>query len=147
MGLADKIAEANKKKEYVDGETRDLDELGLPIFNDRPDYIAARILKKNYDEYSVGKVDLLHTRRNKKELWLGHELLQQDKKTLYRLAHTKQSIKDWMVPVIYEMLSRCCYELDESKIIVDEKHYWDKATGELKKIEGDMPAITPWGRS
>lgn len=146
MGLADKIADANRRKMIINGVEHDTDEYGLPIFEDRPDYIAARILRKNYTEYSVGKADLLHTRRHRKELWLGHELLPQNKKTIYRLAATKQKIHDWMVPQVFEMLIRCSYELDESKILVDEEHYWDKETGELKEVEGDMPAITPWER-
>lgn len=144
MDLAERIANANKKTVVIDGEIHDTDEYGLPIFEDHPDYIAARILKKNYDEYSVGRADLLHTRRNKKELWLGHEFLPQNKKTIYRLAATKQRIDDWMVPQVFELLLRCCYRLDESKIIVDKDHYWDKEEGELKEIEGDMPVITPW---
>lgn len=146
MDLADRIAGANDKVFMDDGEEHQIDDIGLPIYENRPDYIAARILKKNYDEYSAGKADLLHTRNNKKELWLGHELLRQNKSTLYRLAVTNVKIQEWMVPVVYEMLTRCAFQLDESKILVDEEHYWDKETGELKEVEGDMPAITPWER-
>ena len=143
MGLADKIAEANEREDIIDGASYPIDDLGLPILPKRPDYIAVRILKRNDTEYRAGKAPLLHTRNNKRELWLGHDLLVQDVKTLYKLAHTDQKIDAWMVPIVYDMLCEHTYHLDTSKFIVDEEHYWDKETGELKKIEGEMPAITP----
>ena len=146
MGLADQIASANERNFYTDGGIRETDDLGLPIFEGRPDYIAARILRKNYTEYSVGKADLLHTRNNRKELWLGHEKLKQDRNTLYRLACTDQTIHARMVPVIYEMVRKCVRYLDTSKIVIDDEHYWDKNTGELKEIDDYMPTITPKGK-
>ena len=147
MDLADQIASANDKKVALGDELYDIDEYGLAMNWEDLEYIAARIIWRNLSEYSVGRADLLHTRSHKRELWLGHERLKQDKKTLYRLAATRQLIQEWMVPQVYEIIREHAKWLDSSKFVVDDWHYWDKETGELKVIEGTMPTITPMRRA
>ena len=140
--LADRIATANKKK-FVTGEDMyDLDEYDLPENWEDPEYIAARIIWRNLDEYNRGRADLLHTRNNRKELWIGQERLKKDKSTLYRLAAANKQIKDHLVPQIYEHIAYHAKYLDKSKILVNDMYYWDKDLGELRLIQEDMPAIT-----
>lgn len=141
--LADQIASANKKHIISGDKLYKMDEYGLPIDWLNPEYIAARVVWRNLHEYAAGRADLLHTRYNRKQLWLGHERLKQGKPTLYRLVDSTQPIKDFLVARAFEIIREHARYLDMTKFIVDEEHYWDKETGELKKIKGDMPAITP----
>lgn len=141
--LADQIATANQKHVISGDKLYELDEYGLPTDWLDPEYIAARAVWRNLSEYSVGKADLLHTRHNRKQLWLGHERLKQDKPTLYRLVNSPQQIKDFLVARAFEIIREHARYLDTTKFIIDEEHYWDKETGEIKKIEGVMPSITP----
>lgn len=145
--LADQIAKANKKQGVKGDAILDLDEYDLPIDWSDPEYIAARVVWRNLSEYSVGKADLLHTRNNKRELWLGHERLKQNKSTLYRLVASNRRIQDFLTPQVFEIIRQHAKYLDTSKIIIDDEHYWDKETGEIRQIEGDMPAITPLRRA
>lgn len=145
--LAEQIAKANKKQGVKGDDLYDLDEYDLPVDWLDPEYIAARVIWRNLSEYSVGRADLLHTRNNKRQLWLGHERLKQDKPTLYRLVASNHAIKDFLVSQAFEIIRQHARYLDTSKIIIDDEHYWDKETGEIRQIEGDMPAITPLRRT
>ena len=145
--LAEQIAKANKKQGVKGDDLYDLDEYDLPVDWLDPEYIAARVIWRNLSEYSVGRADLLHTRNNKRELWLGHERLKQDKTTLYRLVASNRRIQDFLIPQVFEIIRQHAKYLDTSKIIIDDEHYWDKETGKIRQIEGDMPAITPLRRT
>ena len=145
--LAEQIAKANKKQGVKGDDLYDLDEYDLPIDWSDPEYIAARVIWRNLSEYSVGRADLLHTRNNKRQLWLGHERLKQDKSTLYRLVASNRRIQDFLIPQVFEIIRQHARYLDTSKIIIDDEHYWDKETGEIRQISGDMPAITPLRRT
>ena len=144
--LADQIAKANKKQGVKGDDLYDLDEYDLPIDWSDPEYIAARVIWRNLSEYGVGRADLLHTRNNRKQLWLGHERLKQDKTTLYRLVASNRRIQDFLMSQVFEIIRQHARYLDTSKIIIDDEHTWDKETGEIRQIEGDMPAITPLRR-
>lgn len=145
--LAEQIAKANRKQGVKGDNLYELDEYDLPADWSDPEYIAARVIWKNLSEYSVGKADLLHTRYDKRYLWLGHERLKQDKSTLYRLVASDRHIKDFLIHQVFEIIRQHACYLDTSKIIVDDEHYWDKTTGEIRQIEGYMPSITPVRRS
>ena len=147
VDLAEQIAKANKKQGVKGDDLYDLDEYDLPIDWLDPEYIAARAIWRNLSEYSVGRADLLHTRSHKRELWLGHERLKQNKSTLYRLVASNRRIQDFLIPQVFEIIRQHARYLDTSKIIIDDEHYWDKETGEIRRIEGDMPAITPLRRN
>lgn len=145
--LAEQIAKANKRQGVKGDAILELDEYDLPVDWLDPEYIAARAIWRNLSEYSVGRADLLHTRNNKKQLWLGHERLKQDRPTLYRLVASNHTIKDFLVAQAFEIIRQHARYLDTSKIIIDDEHYWDKETGEIRQINGDMPAITPLRRT
>ena len=147
MDLADQIARANKRHGVKGDSILALDEYDLPTDWSDPEYIAARVIWRNLSEYSVGRADLLHTRYNKRQLWLGHEKLKQDKPTLYRLVNSDQRIQDFLIARVFEIIRQHARYLDTSKIIIDDEHYWDKETGEIRKIEGQMPAIVPLRRA
>lgn len=139
--LAEQIAERNRHAHPTDPNGY-VDELDLPIFLNRPDYIVARILKKNYSEYSVGESDLLHT-RNGRDLWLGHVQLKQNQDTLYRLSGVNQVISSWLMSQTYALLLKHVSRLDYSALVITESLYWDKETGELKQPTEEMLTITP----
>ena len=140
--LADKIASANKRRRPDPVDNGTLDEYNLPVNWDDPEYIAARIVWRNLNEYSNGRADLLYTRKNRTELWLGHEKLNQNQKTLYRLAAVSRRIDGFMVPQVYEHILRHVKHFDPTKILISDELYWDVTTGEIKPVVGDMPAIT-----
>ena len=145
--LADQIAKANAKHGVKGDNLYELDEYDLPADWLDPEYIAARVIWRNLSEYSVGRADLLYTRNARKQLWLGHDRLKQDKPTLYRLAAPNQMIKDFLVPQVFEIIRKHACYLDKTKILIDDGLYWDKETGELQQIGGNLPAITPFRRA
>ena len=130
--LAEQIAKANKKQGVKGDDLYDLDEYDLPVDWLDPEYIAARVIWRNLSEYSVGRAD---------------ERLKQTKSTLYRLVASNRRIQDFLIPQVFEIIRQHAKYLDTSKIIIDDEHYWDKETGEIRQIEGDMPAITPLRRT
>lgn len=126
MNLADKVIEANKKPEY------EVDEYGIRLVPEDPEYIAARIVFKNlYERKKNPDAPLLHNRKNMTEMWLGNRQLEMNKKTIYELADIKRTIKDYEVQTIWNSVMAHTRSLDETKIIVDEYTYWDIEKGEL----------------
>lgn len=136
MNLADKVIEANKKPEY------EVDEYGIRLEVNNPEYIAARMVYKNlFERKKDPDAPLLHNRRNMTEMWLGNRQLEMDKKTIYELADIKRTIKDYEVQTIWDSVMRHTLSLDESKIMVDEYTYWDIEKGELCYTKERMVAI------
>ena len=126
MSLADKVIEANKKPEY------EVDEYGIRLVPEDPEYVAARMVYKNlFERKEDPESPLLHNRRNMTEMWLGNRQLDMDKKTIYELADISRSIKDYEVQTIWNSVLAHTPTLDESKIIVDDYTYWDVEKGEL----------------
>ena len=126
MNLADKVIEANKKPEYK------VDEYGIRLVPEDPEYVAARMVYKNlFERKEDPESPLLHNRRNMTEMWLGNRQLNMDKKTIYELADINRSIKDYEVQTIWNSVLAHTPTLDESKIIVDDYTYWDVEKGEL----------------
>lgn len=126
MNLADKVIEANEKPEY------EVDEYGIRLEINNPEYVAARIVYKNlFERHKNPDTPLLHNRKNKTEMWLGNRQLEMDKKTLYELADINRIIKDYEVQAIWNSIIDHTLSLDESKIIVDDYTYWDVEKGEL----------------
>ena len=126
MNLADKVIEANKKPEY------EVDEYGIRLVTEDPEYVAARIVYKNlFERKEDPDSPLLHNRKNMTEMWLGNRQLNMDKKTIYELADINRSIKDYEVQTIWNSVLAHTLTLDESKIIVDDYTYWDVEKGEL----------------
>lgn len=136
MSLADKVIEANKKPEY------EVDEYGIRLEVNNPEYVAARMVYKNlFERKKDPDAPLLHNRRNMTEMWLGNRQLEMDKKTIYELADIKRTIKDYEVQTIWDSVMRHTLSLDESKIMVDEYTYWDIEKGELCYTKERMVAI------
>lgn len=136
MSLADKVIEANKKPEY------EVDEYGIRLVPEDPEYVAARIVFKNlYERKKNPDAPLLHNRKNMTEMWLGNRQLEMNKKTIYELAGINRSIKDYEVKSIWASVMAHTRSLDESKIIVDEYTYWDIEKGELCHTTERMVAI------
>lgn len=136
MNLADKVIEANKKPEQA------VDEYGIPLFPNHPEYVAARIVFKNlYERKKNPDAPLLHNRKNMTEMWLGNRQLEMNKKTIYELADIKRAIKDYEVQTIWNSVINHTMSLDESKIIVSEYTYWDVEKGELCHTTERMVAI------
>lgn len=136
MNLADKVIEANKKPEY------EVDEYGIRLILNNPEYVAARMVYKNLFERNKNPdVPLLHNRKNKTEMWLGNRQLEMDKKTIYKLADIKRNIKDYEVQMIWSSVIAHTLSLDESKIIVDDYTYWDIEKGELCRTTERMISI------
>lgn len=136
MNLADKVIEANKKPEY------EVDEYGIRLVPEDPEYVAARIVFKNlYERKKNPDAPLLHNRRNMTEMWLGNRQLEMNKKTIYELADINRTIKDYEVQAIWSSVLAHTRSLDESKIIVDEYTYWDIEKGELCHTTERMVAI------
>ena len=126
MSLADKVIEANKKPEY------EVDEYGIRLVPEDPEYIAARMVYKNlFERKEDPESPLLHNRKNMTEMWLGNRQLNMDKKTIYELADINRAIKDYEVQAIWNSVLAHTPTLDESKIIVDDYTYWDVEKGEL----------------
>jgi len=136
MSLADKVIEANKKPEY------EVDEYGIRLVPEDPEYIAARIVYKNlFERKKDPDAPLLHNRRNMTEMWLGNRQLEMNKKTIYELADINRVIKDYEVQTIWNSVINHTMSLDESKIIVSEHTYWDIERGELCHTTERMVAI------
>lgn len=136
MNLADKVIEANKKPEY------EVDEYGIRLEINNPEYVAARMVYKNlFERKKDPDAPLLHNRRNMTEMWLGNRQLEMDKKTIYELADIKRTIKDYEVQTIWDSVMHHTLSLDESKIMVDEYTYWDIEKGELCYTKERMVAI------
>ena len=136
MSLADKVIEANKKPEY------EVDEYGIRLEVNNPEYVAARMVYKNlFERKKDPDAPLLHNRRNMTEMWLGNRQLEMDKKTIYELADVKRTIKDYEVQTIWDSVMHHTLSLDESKIMVDEYTYWDIEKGELCYTKERMVAI------
>lgn len=136
MNLADKVIEANKKPEY------EVDEYGIRLVPEDPEYVAARMVYKNlFERKKNPDAPLLHNRKNMTEMWLGNRQLDMDKKTIYELADIHRSIKDYEVQAIWNSVINHTLSLDESKIIVDEYTYWDVEKGELCHTAERMVAI------
>ena len=136
MNLADKVIEANKKPEY------EVDEYGIRLVPEDPEYVAARMVYKNlFERKKDPDAPLLHNRRNMTEMWLGNRQLEMNKKTIYELADIKRTIKDYEVQTIWDSVIRHTLSLDESKIMVDEYTYWDIEKGELCYTKERMVAI------
>lgn len=136
MNLADKVIEANKKPEY------EVDEYGIRLVPEDPEYVAARMVYKNlFERQKDPDVPLLHNRKNKTEMWLGNRQLEMDKKTIYELADINRTIKDYEVQAIWNSVIAHTRSLDESKIIVDDYTYWDIEKGELCHTAERMVAI------
>ena len=136
MNLADKVIEANKKPEY------EVDEYGIRLVPEDPEYVAARMVYRNlFERKKNPDAPLLHNRKNMTEMWLGNRQLEMDKKTIYELADIKRTIKDYEVQTIWNSVMNHTLSLDESKIIVDEYTYWDIEKGELCHTAERMVAI------
>lgn len=136
MNLADKVIEANKKPEY------EVDEYGIRLVPEDPEYVAARMVYKNlFERRKDPDAPLLHNRRNMTEMWLGNRQLNMDKKTIYELADINRPIKDYEVRAIWTSVINHTLSLDESKIIVDDYTYWDIEKGELCHTTERMVAI------
>lgn len=136
MSLADKVIEANKKPEY------EVDEYGIRLIPEDPEYIAARIVYKNlFERKKDPDAPLLHNRRNMTEMWLGNRQLEMNKKTIYELADINRVIKDYEVQTIWNSVINHTMSLDESKIIVSEHTYWDIERGELCHTKERLVAI------
>lgn len=136
MNLADKVIEANKKPEY------EVDEYGIRLVPEDPEYVAARMVYKNlFERKEDPDSPLLHNRKNMTEMWLGNRQLSMDKKTIYELADISRSIKDYEVQTIWNSVLAHTPTLDESKIIVDDYTYWDIEKGELCHTTERMIAI------
>lgn len=136
MSLADKVIEANKKPEY------EVDEYGIRLVPEDPEYVAARIVYKNlFERKEDPESPLLHNRKNMTEMWLGNRQLDMDKKTIYELADINRTIKDYEVQSIWNSVLAHTPTLDESKIIVDDYTYWDVEKGELCHTTERMVAI------
>ena len=136
MNLADKVIEANKQPEY------EVDEYGIRLVPEDPEYVAARIVFKNlYERKKNPDAPLLHNRKNMTEMWLGNRQLEMNKKTIYELADIKRAIKDYEVQTIWNSVINHTMSLDESKIIVSEYTYWDVEKGELCHTTERMVAI------
>ena len=99
MDLAEKVIRANERP----GNKEGYDELGLKIFNDNPEYLVARALRLNYLRRLDGKPELLHTRNNRTELWLGHKQLSLTPETIYRLTLYQGLLKPWLVISTWEI--------------------------------------------
>ncbi len=135
MDLADRVIEANEKPDY------DVDELGIRI-SDKPDYVVIRILERNRREMIENPdAGLVHNRKNHTELWKGNRELKKSKHTIYELAELDRTLRDYEIDSIWNLLLKYTYELDESKIVIDEHTYWDTEKGELCHTEERMITI------
>lgn len=137
MDLAEKVIRANERP----GNKEGYDELGLKIFNDNPEYLVARALRLNYLRRLDGKPELLHTRNNRTELWLGHKQLSLTPETIYRLTLYQGLLKPWLVISTWDKLLEFAPPLDETKIIIDAFTYWDIEKGEMCHSDTALEAI------
>ena len=138
MDLADRVIEANER---FDDEGYEKDDLGIRI-SDKPDYIVIRILEKNYQDLKKDPDSgLVHSRKNRTELWKGNRQLEKGKKTIYELAAISRILKDYEIDQIWDLLLQYTYQLDESKIVVGPYTYWDMEKGELCHTKERMITI------
>lgn len=105
---------------------KEKDEFGVRIFNST-DYIIIRILEINRQQGN----GLLHTRKDRRELWLGQERLQKSAATIYRLSKYNGLLRSWHIESIWEKLLDILPYLDESKLVISDHLYWDIEAGKL----------------
>ena len=131
--LADQVIQANKQE-----QNSNIDELGIGIA-DTMDYVVARILYINTLERKKDpRAPMLHTRKNRTELWKGNLHLECGKDTIYELSHIYRRLKDYEIAEIWATLLRFVPELDDSRIIISDGLYWDTETCELVRTNEDL---------
>lgn len=133
MSIADKIIENEKKPKY------EVDDIGIGIA-DTLDYIAARILKINYDAYRQGEEGLLHKRADG-NIYIGDRDVEENARNIYKLAHVDRVIHNYEVPKIWAIVKKNVPELDESKIIIDDYTYWDIENGCMVRSDKKLVSI------
>lgn len=126
--LADKIIEQNNKPDY------EVDELGLGVRLDKPDYFAARAIYINYLERKKDyMVPLLHKRQG--VIYYGNKVVQETRNNFYKYTAYTNSVKPGMIIQFWESLRRVLPELDTSKIIISDHYLFNRRTGQLEKGE------------
>ena len=142
--LADKVIEANESTTSVNnannGYPEEFDEYGIKIY-DNAEYYVARALRINFLSRINDNAPLLHTRRNRSELWLGHKQLYPDSGTIYSLTDANNKIPHWQMNKIWNLLLEYAPALDESKILIDNHTYWDIEKGEMCHTDDYLEGI------
>ena len=147
LDMASAIAEANKviprASEY---EHHLLDEYGLEP-SKTPDYLAARILRRNYLGFLEGDTPLLHTRGEgaDKQLYLGRDWIRPtNEQTFYELSGVDFVVPSWKKALVSKILYDYAPHLEEGKIIVSDALYWDVKEGKLKHSGNKMLPASPF---
>ena len=142
--LADKVIEANESELESsvsnNGYPEEFDEYGIKIY-DNAEYYVARALRINFLSRINDNAPLLHTRRNRSELWLGHKRLSLTTDTIYSLTDANSRIEQWQMNKIWKLLLEYAPALDESKILIDNHTYWDIETGEMCHTDDYLEGI------
>lgn len=133
MNLADKVIEANDRK---DNDGPELDDIGFPL--PKPDtemawceYLTARILYLNNRMYLHHDI-----------LWLNEVPIPETKESYYRLAKYPSSIKDYECQYVWRRLKEVVPELDPDVIAVLPDLTFNMRTGEVKHER--VWTTTPW---
>lgn len=137
VDLAEKVIQAN---EADNSRPEGYDELGIKIY-DNAEYYVARALRLNTLSRIGSDAPLLHTRNNRKELWLGHKELEYSPHTIYELVEPKNKLPEWRRIEIWKLLLKYAPALDESKIIINNHTYWDIEAGKLCHTDEYLEAI------
>lgn len=129
VGLADRIIEQNSKPDY------EVDELGLGVRLDKPDYFAARAIYKNYLERQENyMVPLLHKRQG--AIYYGNKLVNETSSNFYKYTAYTNNVKTGMIIQFWESLRRVLPELSHEKIVISDHIMFNRSTGELEFGEG-----------
>lgn len=138
INLADQVIQANedREKKPIEGEGPKLDDIGFPL--PKPE------TEKAWCEYLTARILYLNKRIYKYEgfLWLGNDIIRENKNTYYRLAKYPKAISDPECQYIWRRLKELVPELDTDVIAVLPDMTFNMRTGEVKKER--VWTITPW---
>lgn len=126
MSLADQIAQKNEQHATPDNS---IDELGIPIPTpETPEYWVARALLINQPQ-TFNSIYGLHTRNG--GVWFGHDVLKEDKETLYRLAQLRHSVQTWQSVEFWRILKKYIPTLSRHFLEIAPDLIWDVDRAEI----------------
>lgn len=126
MGLADQIAERNEQHFTPEDDT---DEFGIPIPTpETPEYWVARALLRHQPK---NPTDIYQIHLRGDDLFMGHDQLREDERTLYELTGLRHKVKMFEIVAFYEVLRKKIPKLSRRCLQVADDLYWDIERGRL----------------
>lgn len=128
MSLADQIVERN----MTTSPNQEVDEFGIPVPHpETPEYLVARALAldERHLEETEPRIHGLHLRGS--TLFRGHTPLEENRRTVLKLAQLKRSLRDWEEVEFWRILRQCVPVLNRRILQIATDLYWDTDKAEL----------------